>query len=129
MRPLRVVMPGQIAMCYAVAKSTTWSNIFSITSLEDITNFLIKNYIHADGKHGGKGWYQDQMLLRSYVDASEYTRIHLDDSHFKRYDVAYTSYSIPVLKKIIASEAFSDIHIYSENCKWTENDIDILCIH
>jgi hypothetical protein len=61
----------QIAMCYNVGLSNTWSSIFNIHNIEDIKQRLIdvyKNINYVDG-HGKSGWGTDQIDFYNYVMA------------------------------------------------------------
>ena len=66
----------QIYMCYVAAKPETWSEVFGIHTEEDIRMRMKKwaSQYPADGKHGGKGWCTDQLLL--YERITEFQRTH-----------------------------------------------------
>lgn len=59
----------QIAMCYNVAINKTWSDVFNIKSLEDIS-IRLKD-VYSNLQHGyhiwGTGWYTDQTDFYKYV--------------------------------------------------------------
>ncbi len=60
---------NEIAMCYNVATSKTWSEIFNINSIDDINKRLVdvyNNINYVDG-HGQNGWTTDQKDLYKYV--------------------------------------------------------------
>lgn len=57
-----VCLPEMISMCYNVANSATWTEIFGEESAETI----LKRWYESsgyDGKYGGKGWCTDQYKL------------------------------------------------------------------
>jgi hypothetical protein len=123
MRPLHIVGSDQLAICYGVAAAPLWSRIFKIQSVEDVKTFLINNYKHADGIHGGEGWLQDQILLRRYVSNSKCNFVPLDDHYYKRLDWKHHNYEKPTFIKLLSSESFSDIHLYGDMCPWILKDI------
>jgi hypothetical protein len=56
----------QIYMCYNAAHPSVWSNVFNITSENNINTILINNYNkHYDGLPGSTGWYSDQEIMYS----------------------------------------------------------------
>lgn len=73
---------NQIAMRYNVATNTTWSDIFNIKSLEDITNRLIESSKNS-------GWSTDQRHLYKYVmdwnkKTNNFISLRDTDTKFKR---------------------------------------------
>jgi hypothetical protein len=52
----------QIAMCYNIATSDTWSKIFDIYTIDDIINSIIKFNLHYN-----TNWFTDQFVLYNYV--------------------------------------------------------------
>lgn len=123
MRPLSVVSPGQIAMCYTVASTPVWQRLFGIRSEDDIRAFLVSNYNSStDGVHGGKGWYQDQELLyRHVVHAPSF--IQLDDSGFRRLDYFHHRYDMNLFLSMLRSEQYSDAHFYADECPWSRSEL------
>ena len=64
-RPLTCVGPKEMVICYNIAYSNIWSDIFNIKNENDIINTLkniSSNNIYED-VHGGKGWCLDQYYL------------------------------------------------------------------
>ena len=61
----------QIYMCYVGATPRVWSELFQITSEDDIRNRLIdwSQVSPSDGRHGGIGWCSDQLVLYNKVKA------------------------------------------------------------
>jgi hypothetical protein len=59
----------QIYMCYVGATPRVWSELFSISSEEDIRTRLTEwsQSYPADGSHGGLGWCTDQIELYSRI--------------------------------------------------------------
>lgn len=119
MRPLSVVSPGQIAMCYTVASTSVWQRLFGIRSENDIRAFLVENYNPStDGIHGGKGWYQDQELLYRHV-VHDPSFVQLDDSGFRRLDYFHHRYDMNQFLAMLRSGQYSDAHFYADACPWT----------
>ena len=54
---------NQIAMCYNVATSKTWQDIFDIHSIQDINTTLINRFKSIDFVEGSGqcGWFTDQI--------------------------------------------------------------------
>ena len=50
---------SQISMCYCIANSNTWGELFGITNIEDIIQTLINNY--------DEDWCRDQIDLYTHV--------------------------------------------------------------
>ena len=125
------------AICYNVANSSTWKKIFKINDLNDITNFLVKNYSSEyNGKKNCNGWYTDQKLLFDYLYIHRQTYssdiIVLTDEQtgYKRLDGKSTI----KLNKIITNKenilrmikTYSDFHIirsYNINIELLEDII------
>lgn len=66
-RPLSCVGPNEMVICYNIAHSNIWRDIFKISDEKDIINKLVdvnKNNYY-EGKHGGQGWSLDQLHLYS----------------------------------------------------------------
>ena len=59
----------QIAMCYNIATSATWKNIFNINNIDDIKTRLRNkfNSIEFIEGAGNNGWFTDQLDLYSSV--------------------------------------------------------------
>jgi len=59
---------NELAICYNVANSNTWSEIFSIKTIEDIKNKLLEWYnSDYNGHKNCLGWSVDQKKLFEYV--------------------------------------------------------------
>lgn len=55
----------QLPICYNVATSVIWGNIFNIRTIGDVVNRLKYEYskIKYDGGSGKEGWSSDQLIL------------------------------------------------------------------
>lgn len=122
MRPLSCVGPNEIAMCYNAAKTGVWSSIFGIRSIDDITSFLKNHYSRSDGRHGGIGWIQDQLILHRFVTNPRTKAVFLDDSYYSRLCPWDHNYNIETFASMLNGD-YGDVHIYAENCPWTFIDI------
>lgn len=126
MRPLSVVDPGQIAMCYAAASTPVWQRLFGVRSLEDIRIFLQSNYNPGtDGIHGGHGWCQDQELLYKHV-ARDPAFVQLTDDGFRRLDFFHHKYNMSTFVTMLRAGNYSDAHMFADQCPWTISDLSVL---
>jgi hypothetical protein len=59
----------QIYICYVVARPSTWRDIFTPKTFEDIECLLKLWYtwVEYDGKHAGNGWFADQLIFYDYI--------------------------------------------------------------
>jgi len=109
----------QIAMCYNVATSKTWQDIFNIHSIQDINTRLIerfKNINFVEGA-GQTGWFTDQIDLYNNVQSWNETNhnfVCLNDNNtgYSRLDRIHmnTHTLYEPLKTKIKSGFFSDYH-------------------
>ena len=69
LRDVLIDTDKQISMCYNVATSKTWQDIFNIHSIHDINTQLINRFKNIDFVEGaGKnGWFTDQIDLYNNV--------------------------------------------------------------
>ncbi|MBV8479001.1 MAG: hypothetical protein JOY72_01735 [Actinobacteria bacterium] len=58
---------GQIAMAYNAALPSTWSEVFGVSSIDDVRRQLAEwtTDLEYDGRRAWPGWYTDQQLLYS----------------------------------------------------------------
>lgn len=136
----RYIKNNMIAICYNVANSSVWNEIFNINNLEDINNILLSNY---DDKYNGTknciGWYTDQQLLFNYImeyknKKNNYNKvIFLNDNEidYKRLDGKSANKLLEIKnnqKNILNNiHTYSDFHIirnYNLNLKLFENIIE-----
>ena len=115
-----VCMEGkQIAMCYNVAISKIWKEIFNINSIEDI-NIRLKEVFY-ELKHGyqirGCGWGSDQIDLYTYVmewniKTNNFIKFSDCITGFSRLDrcESFSTNISDELKNKIKSGFFSDYH-------------------
>ena len=126
---------NQICICYNIALSTTWSTIFNIHNLEDISTRLKEihsSIVYVDG-HNKSGWSTDQLDLHKYViDWNTKTNnfIVLDDNETKYRRLDRGTFNLnPNLINLIKSGYFSDYHVWRPYLQYKEiNDtiVDIL---
>ena len=59
----------EIYMCYVGGTATRWSNLFGVKSEADVRQRLTEwaAAYPSDGKHAGKGWCTDQVILYNTV--------------------------------------------------------------
>lgn len=110
----------QIPICWNVAKGSTWREIFNIRTEKDIQS-LITQWDEKITDNKKMYWYNDQIMLKSYIKKFEKNNIHRivkttdEVTNFKRIDRSnYTNTITSVLK----NEKFTDYHMptpYKEN--------------
>ena len=124
----------QIAMCYNVAINKTWSDIFDIKSLEDISTRLKNVYSNLqNGYHiWGTGWYTDQTDFYKYVmdwnkNTNNFISISDDNTRFSRLD-RHESFSKNIsddLADKIKSGFYSDYHCLRPYSKYSVSNENI----
>jgi hypothetical protein len=108
-----VCLPGEIPMCYNIAHPSIWRAVFGEKSDEE----TLKEWYNPiyDGKHGGKGWNTDQIILiKKYNEYSGSKRILNDKiTGFRRLDRGSRVFSnMDALKNDISSGVYSDYHCW-----------------
>lgn len=134
----RYMKTNMLAICYNVANSRTWREIFATTSLStistisDITNTIISWYNpEYTSIKNCAGWFTDQLKLYEYVmawdgvirGATEGRLCILDDSElsFKRLDKRHKQYIVSnmnVVLEDIKKGTYSDFHIIKPYSKF-----------
>ena len=107
----------QIAMCYNVATSKIWKDVFNINSKEDIIN-KIKN-IYSENNT----WFADQITLFKHIKNWEskqtsFVRLNEKETKFKRLD--RNTFAINDIETIISNNTFSDYHCLRPMSKYSE---------
>lgn len=107
----------EFQICYNVALSKTWREIFKINNLNDIKNRLIFefNNIKNYQLHTGKGWIRDQLALFEYLvqwTAKSNDLVILNDkfTNFNRLDRSVNFKLDAETKLKIKKGVFSDYH-------------------
>ena len=108
----------QYPICYNVAHSETWGEIFKISSKEDIVERLKIEYakISYHGNPGAAGWFTDQAVLHDELMSWYSKRPHiiiLGDgmTKFQRLDRIFKPKMIPKLVEHISSHFYCDYHM------------------
>jgi len=110
------------AMCYNIANSETWKEIFNIHSIDDIKLKLKEWYnINYTGIKNCEGWYTDQLKLyenvQNWINKKSKLIILKDkDIRFKRLnnrarDISYIKQNFELVKENIKNSVYSDIHL------------------
>lgn len=105
-----ILLPNEIPICYNIATPSVWSKVFGDKSDED----MLKEW-HTptyDGKHGGKGWNTDQVILIKKFNGYSGPKIILNDTltKFRRLD-RQPGFSVSeTLKTEIKNGVYSDYH-------------------
>ena len=103
----------QYPICYNIATSNVWKNIFDINNIEDVKNRLIKanSEIKYANARGGSGWDKDQRDLYSRLVMYE-NKVILNDkaNKFKRLNRFKFNKDINVIKNDIINKIYTDYH-------------------
>jgi hypothetical protein len=119
LRDVLIHTDNQIAMCYNVATSKTWQDIFHIHSIQDINTSLINRFKSIDFVEGTSNscWFTDQIELYNHVQSwNERTHnfVYLNDkiTGYSRLDrIHMNTHTLDeTLKTKIKSGVFSDYH-------------------
>jgi hypothetical protein len=117
----------QIAMCYNVASSKIWSDIFKIESIQDIVDRLknvYKNINYMEG-HGKSGWGTDQIDLYKYVmewnkKTNNFICLKEIDTKFNRLDRDTFDINNQTIKNNISNCTYTDYHCFRPMNKYVE---------
>lgn len=121
----RYIKDKQLAICYNLANSKIWKEIFNVNNVEDI-NIILKKWYNKnyDGTKNCEGWKTDQYKLFEYVQ--KWNNINnrlvlLNDKminfkrlHKKKKERNYIIRNFDIIKEKILSESFVDIHVSSK---------------
>lgn len=115
----RYIKQNMYAICYNVANSNVWKDIFNINSIEDVKRIIIDNYNELyTGRKNCEGWYTDQKTLFKLVNLWNKKTNNLiilkdDDLNFKRLNNRSRDKKniIPNFQNILDNiDKYSDIH-------------------
>lgn len=124
---------NEYSMCYNVALSETWKDIFKIEEEDDITNRLkevFSSLRHSEG-HGAEGWNKDQLDLYTYInkwDKKEESFITLSDRRTGFQRLCRSRFSIlnRKIERSIIKGKFSDYHALRPYMKYKETNDRII---
>lgn len=123
----------QLPICYNIATPKVWRDIFNVKCENDLRNVLKDEYnkINYDGKHGGKGWSTDQIVL--YNKVMEWNKktcklviINDNITKFNRLDRIYNFNLNDNIKKNIRDKNYSDYHMKRPYIKYKEINDNIV---
>jgi len=105
-------------MCYNVANSNVWKDIFNINSENDIRNTLIEWYNQDyTGRKNCVGWFTDQKMIFKYLNnwINKQNHIILNDKNlnFKRLDKRQRNFIARIDKQLIENiknNKYTDFH-------------------
>lgn len=130
---------NMLAICYNIANSETWKEIFKINTIDDITN-TIKNWYNFEysSMKNCPGWFTDQQKLFEYVINWEKNNDRLiilkdHEMNFKRLDKRkreYILHNVPEVINDILNNKYTDFHTikpYQEHKKIIIKIIDTIC--
>lgn len=113
------------AACYHLANSNLWKKVFSINTVEDIKNKLLKWYdTDYSGQKNCKGWFTDQKMLFKYLNKYANTDLLiLEDNNmkFNRLDKRKKKFILDNLDLVydnIKNNVYSDFHIIRPYTKY-----------
>lgn len=116
----RYIKQKNYAICYNVANSNTWRNIFNINTVEDIKNKIKEWYLpEYTGDKNCIGWYHDQEKLFDYVNRwqvdnpNRFLILTDKETGFNRLDKKDRDYIITNMTKVlndIKSGIYTDYH-------------------
>lgn len=120
-----------IYMCYNVAPSSIWAEMFHITSREDVDTFLEKNFNKEyDSEHGGNGWFTDQELFFKYFmqwkdfgGPNSFIFLTDNDTKFERIDYFVFIYKKCILNEYLNTKKYADCHLYAHMCRLSEEEL------
>ncbi|MEM3062866.1 MAG: hypothetical protein QW303_04910 [Nitrososphaerota archaeon] len=129
-----------VSICYNLANSNTWKEIFQIKKMDDVITLLKMWYDDGyTGEKNCKGWFTDQIKLFEYLDRWRRSNIGrwtiFDDRelNFCRLDKRQRSYIIhnySRVKEDLRNKKFTDFHSikpYSKYKYLIEEIVDIIC--
>lgn len=112
------IKDNMYAMCYNIANSSVWKNIFSINTLDDIKKTLRLWYNEKyDGIKNCDGWFTDQQMLYKYINNYDKNNIIiLNDSklQFNRLDKRKKTYIVTHVNDVyndIKNKCYTDFHV------------------
>jgi len=131
----RYVKQNMYAICYNVANSNIWKEIFKVYNQEDVKNKIIEWYnSHYSGTKNCIGWFTDQIKLYEYLHNYNNLVILKDNKlGFKRLDkrqrdIDFINKNSNNLEKFC--EIYSDFHISKkisiENTQYSNNAIKLI---
>ena len=120
----RPIMHNELPMCYCIASAKTWSSMFGISSISTIEERLQKWYKNTnyDGRHGGKAWNTDQLLLYRAFQHYKGPKVCLTDSKTGFHRLCRSSQNIhdPNVLQKVASKQFTDYHCLRPQAQFAE---------
>ncbi|AYV85716.1 MAG: hypothetical protein Satyrvirus33_6 [Satyrvirus sp.] len=130
---------NMLSICYNVANSKTWYEIFGINDVSDIVN-IIKLWYNDEytGQKNCAGWFTDQKKLYEYVmkwNSNRNRLVILNDSklNFSRLDKRKRKYILENISKIkdnLKNNLYTDFHIikpYNRYKKIVDEFVNIIC--
>ena len=114
------------AVCYHLAHSFIWKNIFGISDISDVKK-TIKDWYNEkyDGSKNCEGWFTDQHMLYKYInqyDGNNLVILKDSDTNFKRLDKRDKKYIVENKEQVldnIQKNTYTDFHIIRPYQKYT----------
>ena len=127
---------NEIAICYNVATTKIWSEVFNIKNLQDIIdrlNTVYKNIKYVEG-HGLEGWSTDQIDLKKYVyewnkKTNNFIRLKESNTKFQRLDRDNKDLLLPLrddVINLIKQGYYCDYHFLRPNSVYNSTNNKII---
>lgn len=115
----KYIVNHMYAICYNIASSSVWQDVFNIKSEQDITATLEAWYDPVyDGKKNCTGWFTDQLMLFQYVNEWNKTTsnplVILQDktTGFNRLDKRSKQHILANCDQVVSGiMAYTDFHV------------------
>ena len=125
---------NMVSICWQVASSATWRDVFGIQSLEDIQKWLsdVSASIAYDGKPGEEGWFTDQLCLWKALNqwagiSKDYIFLSDTTTGFRRLDRAHIDPRLTEEEKErIRQGHYSDYHCLRPYRQYKRTNREIL---
>lgn len=108
---------NQIAMCYNIANSNVWKDIFNINNETDILDNIKKIYSINNS------WFADQLTLFKFVmnwNKKTNNLICLNEEHTKFKRLNRNTFNINDIEIILSNNVFSDYHCLRPMSEYSE---------
>ena len=130
------VLPNEYAICYSVALSETWGEIFKVKTEDEIKNTLKNVYksFNYSCVPGQEGWNKDQLDLYTFINLWNHKKdrfiiLKQNETKFNRLDRIYFRGINKNLQVSIKKGKFTDYHAlrpYKNHKKINDEVVDLL---
>lgn len=111
---------GEYVMCYNLASSKIWRQVFRVTTEDEAWARMQETSKQYDGKHGGKGWNIDQLQLRQKVDQWAKT----SSLNIIKYEIRRLIPKCNLSDTLkLLDEKYTDCHLYADGSQYSLQNI------